>query len=552
MSSELVKKICKSLPVDADNQVSYRINSEGPIKGLFSFSYYVPALMTNLSKGYVYSEGISLYIRMIEEYPELWNGWRVVLYMDETSLERGVINPTKYKANDPDDDATWIARRDTFLNVLRLNPHVIVATVRWDEYKMNAAGSSVNANIMRCFRFKAFEDFPDVPVYVRDADTIFVDESMSTEGYWIKIPTLREITPVIVSDWEEEYHKGFSKKGSKYRFALATQPDYSRGWHTAKNAGDRGGGPNMIGFYAGVVGSLGDIDEWKNGLLWQSCVSYLRGKCRVEQGFSREGAPIVNFVTTRKLPHMDEPLLAFVILPEIWEKIFFFHYEFIELAGVSLDISKFYGWPQTVPDANREAFEKVLAGYKSFPSVKLGREGKYWVGSYKGRLYSGRATPLGEKLNIDFEKAQNLLKEGKESEARRVIEKAKWDPYYRPETTARNEAILARKNEELLRRTLERLDPGILNVEREARFGENRNLWALNEDASPKEKRLARIDANHIRAAFQNPHYHTFLQRLVAVLMDLNGFRLTCKVGKRIETRRGGALRKKRKTRRRH
>lgn len=551
MGSEEVKKICKSLPVDEGNRVTYRINSEGPIKGIFSFSYYVPSLMTGTSKGYVYSEGISLYIRMIEEYPELWNGWRVVLYMDEDSLERGVVNPTKYKANDRDDDAAWIARRDTFLNTLRLNPHVIVATVRWDEYKMNEAGSSVNANIMRCFRFKAFEDFPDVPVYVRDADTIFVDEQMGSHG-WIHRPTLQTITPTIVSDWEEEYHKGFSRKGRKYRFALATQPDYSRGWHTPKNAAAAANGaPNMIGFFAGVVGSLGDIGAWKSGSLWESCISYLRGKCRVESGVSPAGAPSVKFVTSRRVPHMDEPLLAFVILPEIWETTFFFHYEFVEVMSIKLEYRSFYEYMREPSEGNKAVFETGLKGYKAIPSVKEDREGAYKAKNKFSRTnYSGKQTPLAEKLEKNFEKARELLINTAKGQA--VAAKAKRDPYYRPEIGERNAAILAAPQKELLQRTLEGLDPEFLEIERQAER-ENADIWGLNEEEErPKPTLDSRIDANMVRKAFKSVHYHTFLQRLISVLMELNGFRLTCKVGKRIETRRGGALRKQRKTRRRH
>jgi hypothetical protein len=555
MGSEEVKKICKSLPVDEGNRVTYRINDPGEIKGLFSFSYYVPPTMTATSKGYVYSEGISLYIRMIEENKELWNGWRVVLYMDEISMERGVVNPTKYNRADPDDDPEWLRRKEEFLRLLRTSPHVIVATVRWNEYKMNESGSAVNPNIMRCFRFKAFEDFADIPVYVRDADTIFVDEQMGSHG-WIRRPTLRTITPEIVSDWEEEYHTGFSRKGRKYRFALATQPDYSRPWHTPKNAAAaENSAPNMIGFFAGVVGSLGDIGAWKSGSLWESCVSYLRGKCRVEPGVTREGAPIVKFVTTRRVPHMDEPLLAFVILPEIWETTFFFHYEFVEVMSIKLEYRSFYEYMREPSEGNKAVFETGLKGYKAMPSVKEDREGAYKAKNKFSRTnYSGKQTPLAEKLEKNFEKARELLINTAKGQA--VAAKAKRDPYYRPEIGERNAAILAAPQKELLQRTLEGLNSEFLEIERKAER-ENANIWGLNEEEErPKPKLDSRIDANMVRKAFKGVHYHTFLQKLISVLMELNGFRLTCKVRNTINTRRGGALprpfKKRKGTRRRH
>jgi hypothetical protein len=381
-------KISRDTALSEEANIYYRHNSPGTPAGLFSFTYYVPFTKQDASaghdkyKGYIYADGIERYLEMLDTYEAEWKDWKIVLYMDQITLERGVAeliighNEKKHAA-----------RRAQFLEKITRHPKVILAIVRWDRYKMDDSGEEVAPHVLRCFRFKAFEDFPGVPVFVRDADTIFIqndDRGRAEFRPGVEVKTIHE--------WEYEYYWGFKAKEPRYRFCLATENVYTHEWHVY---GDREPDPppfrplkwgdppliklkrpkpSMLGFMAGVIGSLGHIPMWKNGTLWQKSIDYMVEKSNVVYNpYSR----MYVFTSKRRFLALDEPILAYVILPELYDITFFF---FNEFAGSDEAIFKSPRFPDILnltkqlppvfyvePNYKKENVLAALKGFKSAP-----------------------------------------------------------------------------------------------------------------------------------------------------------------------------------------
>jgi hypothetical protein len=597
---EYTKKISKGTPLSDGAYIHYKHNSnDNPIKGVFSFTYYVPERSdsTRGIKGYVYADGIERYLDMLDRY-DTWRDWKMILYMDEKTLERGLarayfayppIRPQggkengtltdeqeriykeqfkKYEEEKEKLNKEYEARKKQFLDKIMIHPRVILAIVHWDHFKMDDSGAQVAPQILRCFRLKAFEDFPDIPVFVRDADTVFVTDRQE------ELSNIAEsYSSEYIHEWEYEYYKGFKAKESKYRFCLATEHTYSKSWHTAenkppppppepptppeppkKNTGlffKRGKSlifqgavsgapepppppskvtPSMIGFFAGLIGSLGGIPEWKNGSLWQKSIDYMTGKCGVKRTELRtqekSGIKVdvmFEFETTRKSPAMDEPILAYIILPELYDTIFFLM--FLLIGGDSINIFKsedvfpkkreghatlanLLSGPGPNMKYKQENVLKALEGYKSVPSVDLMRKGRYKNTHVNTKDTKG-LPPRKEVL------MKELVAAG--PSGAKIIAKKDIETYI---------PLLEKvgMRDVALELALDGLDPKLLEIEREAER-ENPKMWR-----APTKKIRDDPQIRGVRYAFSSPHPHTFLKKLVTYLMEVTKQKLVCKL----------------------
>ena len=140
-------------------------------------------------------------------------------------------------------------------NTIAKHPNVIFGVIQWPEYSVGAGDGMVMDNAMiRAFRLKALTDFPEIPVFVRDADTLF--ENI------VKVKTIYE----ELTAWELTLKTELEKIDNETpcQIIIATQPNYHRQWHVHPLTRDF-----TVGCYAAVTSTLGNIPDCKNGFLWR-------------------------------------------------------------------------------------------------------------------------------------------------------------------------------------------------------------------------------------------------------------------------------------------
>ena len=317
------KKITKIDPdSDQAGTVEYRMNTENAPKGVFSTAYYFRDLepsSTLTGKGQpfrgqnatwaktdVYKSGLIHYLK-VTEAPE-FSGWKLVIYTDALSLENPLFKST---------NSERYAKHKKEWEIIANHPNTIFAVINFPEYSVggDGDGKTVDNAIIRAFRMKAFYDFPEIPVFVRDADTLF--ENL------IKVKTIyQELVAWELTLWEQ------LKKIvaiQPYQMIIASQPNYQRQWHVHP-----GNNIKTIGCYAALTSSLGGIKEWSNGSLWKACLSYLRKYSKVVSlGNERKPTNISQPTYIGK----DEQLLSYVVLPMIFPKVYFYYFEYIQVEG---------------------------------------------------------------------------------------------------------------------------------------------------------------------------------------------------------------------------
>jgi hypothetical protein len=322
-------------PIDPDmtsaGSIEYNANdntlsSVSGINGIFATAYYfrdTDCTTCNDFKGQdspwvktdVYKLGILHYLRLTEL--PTFSGWKVVIYLDRHSLE----NPI-FKTNA---DSERTRKHIMEWEIIAAHPNAIFAVVDWPEYAVGSKGDNktIDNAIMRALRLKALHDFPNFPVFIRDADTLFENLIKAGEG----TTTLANFTQSL-ADWENTLWnslKDLFKYPNPYRLLVATQPNYYRQWHVHPDTGKR-----TTGCYAAVTSTLGNIPEFMDGSLWKKCLAYLRKHMQIIQnGSDRTPSNISKPTYIGK----DEQLLSFVVIPAIFEKIYFYYLEYIRIEG---------------------------------------------------------------------------------------------------------------------------------------------------------------------------------------------------------------------------
>jgi hypothetical protein len=288
----------------------------------------------------IYKTGLLQYLAVTER-PE-FAGWKVVIYLDALSLEHPTFRSTQSAERTNKHQEQWAK--------IAAHPNVVFAVVDWPEYAVGSKGDgkTIDNAILRALRFKAFVDFPDTPVFIRDADTLFEN-----------IIKVRSIVDELAA-WELTLWQAIKKifAGGPYQILIASQPNYHRQWHVHPQTG-----VNTTGCYAAVTSSLGGIPEWADGSLWRKCLEYLRANTRVVAGPDGERKP--DNISKPTYIGKDEQLLSYVVIQEILEKVYFYYLEYIQVEGCP------------IVDTSGTPFARDLlaAGYKRYPSpyrVSLG------------------------------------------------------------------------------------------------------------------------------------------------------------------------------------
>ncbi len=313
--------------------------------GIFSFTYYTRADFETINP--IYTLGLYTYEQVCANFMK---GWKCVVYTDEETMmrmeqimkyieeklfqnsknERVKYYDKQSKEGLKKMDVDIAKGLQLWIDLLN-SPNVVFAIVRWPQYSVKQDTSNVDDSLMRIFRFRAFTEFPDIPVFVRDADTIFVKDlwRLSTEA--VKVETgkkekyvyvdtylFNKAMPYFVSNWESTMFEEQKKTGLP--FLICSQSEYFRQWHTNRYTQI----PSQ-GVYAGVVNSLGGISEFKDGSLWDETIAYVTKG--IEMVNTIRGFQVSNKRTIYYIGK-DEQLLIFVYIPILFERTFFYLLDF--------------------------------------------------------------------------------------------------------------------------------------------------------------------------------------------------------------------------------
>ena len=263
----------------------------------------------------VYKVGILRYLDATTR-PE-FEGWKLIIYLDQHSLENPVFKTNTHTDRAMKHKKEW--------DEIAAHPNVVFAVVNWPEYAVGSKGDgkTIDNAILRALRFKAFHDFPDCPVFLRDADTLFENLINGEKG----TSTLADFTSALVK-WEKtlwDSLKTLFSDETPYRILVASQPNYYRQWHVHPKTGKR-----TTGCYAAITSCLGNLPEFKDGSLWKKCLEYLRENMQI----IRQGENLIpSNLSKPTYIGKDEQLLSFVIIPAIYDKVYFYYFEYIKIEG---------------------------------------------------------------------------------------------------------------------------------------------------------------------------------------------------------------------------
>lgn len=319
----------KAIDPDKVSAGSIEYNSNSPLegmKGAFVTTYYfrdADCTTCNDFKGQdspwvktdVYKVGLLRYLEVTTQ-PD-FEGWKLIIYLDQHSLE----NPV-FKTNT---DSERAIKHKKEWDEIASHPNAVFAVVNWPEYAVGSKGDgkTIDNAILRALRFKAFHDFPDSPIFLRDADTLFENLINGKK----ETTTLADFT-VALAKWEKTLWDALKRLFSEpnpYRILIASQPNYYRQWHVHPKTGRR-----TTGCYAAITSSLGNLPEFKDGTLWKACLTYLRENMQIIQ----EGPNLVpSNLSKPTYIGKDEQLLSFVLIPKILDKIYFYYFEYIKIEG---------------------------------------------------------------------------------------------------------------------------------------------------------------------------------------------------------------------------
>ena len=373
----------KSIDPDDATAGSIEYQSNTPIdkaSGFFVTTYYFrdsDCTTCNDFKGQdspwvktdVYKVGILQYLGVTEQ-PE-FKGWKLIIYLDQHSLENPVFRTNVDTPRAKKHKEEW--------EKIASHPNVVFGVVKWSEYSVGSKNDekTIDNAILRALRMKAFTDFPDVPVFVRDADTLF--ENL-IKGGGLETTLADFITKLSL--WEKTLWDSLIPlfaDSSPYRILIASQPNYHRQWHVHPETGT-----NTTGCYAAITSSLGNIPEMSDGSIWRKCLAYIRQTCKVLQVGSNRNP---NNLSKPTYIGKDEQLLSYVMMPIIFDKIYFYYFEYIQVEGGLVANS-----PET-----------------PFASVLLGKGVKQYPSPYKVSLGEPLAPPTQGKRKDDNVKTEITL-----------------------------------------------------------------------------------------------------------------------------------------------
>jgi hypothetical protein len=284
----------------AGGQITYRYNTPDDPAGLFSFSYYFRATPTTANrnvrlrevaaKAPVYVKGMSAYTSLTER--EAFARWKTVIYTDRQTLDSLEQLPASVRP---------------LMTALMANPRVIVAVCEWPEFSRNQSPVAIENSILRVMRHKAMADFPEIPTFVRDADTVFVDD--------LQYGGLAPFVDKLYA-WESTMLGKLRESGKV--FLVSGVPSYKRQWHVNSRRNFE-----SQGILAGLTCSLG-IGA-RGSEVWQQSLGFIRGRCHIDVGRG-----VISNIVDKTYIGKDEQILIFIWIPELMNDTFFFYFDFAE------------------------------------------------------------------------------------------------------------------------------------------------------------------------------------------------------------------------------
>lgn len=250
------------------------------IEGIFAFSFYIHYADSATPEN-MYLRGISMYLDAIEAKDSVFSRWKIVLYTDAFTVD---------------------ILKDLALRIAT-SPHVDLVIVTWPYYSQTER--QVNGDVLRCMRLRSFFDFPDRPVFLRDADTLWAINDYATGRKTLNTQ------PAQLLKWESTFYE--SAKRYPATFVLGTSLAYKQRWH--HNKGGKRFAP--LGAFAGFQSALPRVPCFQTKELWEEAVRYILSRSRRTAGrFSNED----DSMNIGK----DEQILTFLFVPACLPSIFFF------------------------------------------------------------------------------------------------------------------------------------------------------------------------------------------------------------------------------------
>jgi hypothetical protein len=295
----------------SDPKIEYR-NLGKDFTGLFVTTYYFRNADCNTCIDLpLYQTGIIHYLEVTER-PE-FKGWKVLIYIDAYSLQNPIFNGnTQNNALRAKHNSDW--------KKITEHPNTVFCVVTWPEYALKDA-TKIDEAILRAIRMKAFCDFPDTPVFLRDGDTLFPNLMGSKKD----ATPLHNITECLAI-WEKTFWDEM-KKLPPQTFQVASQPNYRAGWHVNLATGIK-----TNGCYAALTSTLGGIPQFKDGSLWKKCLEYLRANTKIVNG-------VANDMNKPTYIGKDEQLIIYVIVPALFPTVRFYYLEYAQVEGVAVEVT---------------------------------------------------------------------------------------------------------------------------------------------------------------------------------------------------------------------
>jgi hypothetical protein len=356
--------------------------------GIFSFTYYKPTIsFSSLIKqeqlsGYtihntvynylspgnlernikrIYLQGILKYLELtmeseFENSKVAFKNWKVAVYTDKytinyfKNIRDQIVTDSVKKVEDVLEYYYWLK--------LYTHPNAIILCVTMPAYSMNNAGEIVEYSVIRMTRFHAFQLFPHIPVFIRDADTLFTKNPsyllFKTDVY---TPIMPETDKEFLYKWESTFYENFRDKNGEHPFCIGVNHLYKKPWHYDPNQDKE-----SLGIFAGFVSSLGGIEEWGNGTLWDSCMKYIESHAliiNINNSLKKNSRFIIKNNKTKKITNnvtkaypsnhltyatyigKDEQILIFAVLPQLFSKTYFYYLDVIQVSDSFSRFAKF-------------------------------------------------------------------------------------------------------------------------------------------------------------------------------------------------------------------
>ena len=288
---------------------SFRYPISPEPKGVFAFSFYFPAKEKNFGRN-PYLKGIDLYAKAIQREDSVFKGWRIVLYVDSFT--------------------SAILQEEGLLQ----DPVIDLVVVTWPYY--TTKDGQINGDVMRCMRLRAFFEYRSVPVFMRDADTLWAVSEMPTATGTGKV---MEIKSEVLYEWEANYLRGALEHPNSFVFGSSLA--YKKFWHETDSAGVK----TPLGAFAGLQSTIPFVRCFQDDILWEQILDFITARSkRVETSGASAKRVGTRFSDEEDRSRIgkDEQILVYVVLPACWDSLFFFELDLYGKRGYALQDSDIY------------------------------------------------------------------------------------------------------------------------------------------------------------------------------------------------------------------